>query len=217
MINYNLKAKGVSNASQDALDTMGKTALGRAIAHNFMKQSGAEKKKCFSCSDRVMVGDNATEFLFSITFYTSSVCHLDTIFALGIDVLGKTLTIKYGEAQRFSLDVVGLEKRSAIDIQHTPGLKYIYNKIVGWCGPRYTLNKETICPEVRINSSEVTSVDNLNVACVIEEDSGQNNTISICWGDYILAMSKCHKSASHLFHQYQLLPMFSIFVILTLN
>ena len=195
LIQYRLKTTGVSSGSQEALDLLGKNDLGLAIANNFKLKSGAQKSKCFSCADHTyMGGDNASEFFLSITFYTSSVCHLDTIFALGTNVVGKTQKVKYGKSQSLILKVVGIGNRSFLDPLYKTGLTHLYSSVKVWCGVRYIISKETICPEVRIDSSEVTYLENQTALRVTE--SGLNETASVCWNDYMLAMSKICKSAS---------------------
>ena len=195
LIRYRLKTTGVSSGSQEALDLLGKNDLGLAIANNFKLKSGAQRRKCFSCADHIyMVGDNATEFFLSITFYTSSVCNLDTIFALGTHVVGKTQKVKYGKSQSFILNVVGILNRSISDLRYKAGLTLLYSYFKLWCGPYNTISKETFCPEVSIDSSEITYLENQTALRVTE--SGLNGTTSVCWNDYMLAMSKIYKSAS---------------------
>ena len=207
-IQYRLKASKDFGGSQRQFDSniLELEALGSAIAKNFKRKSGAQKQKCFSCNDRVEIGGgNVTEFILQLTFYTSSVCHLDTIYTLATDVTGKKLMIKYGEEQSFSVDVVAIEKRNTYDFRD------IYRSFEIQCASHFEIYKETICPEVSVNISEVASMENQTRLRVTE--IGVNDTARVCWEDYVLAMSKVHKSSSHMSRQYCLVIMLCSFLI----
>ena len=74
----------------------------------------------------------------------------------------------------------------------------MYSYLEQWCGSHNTLNKETICPEVSMNSSEIAAMEQtyLHTSLRVTE-SGVNDTVRVCWDDYTSVMSKIYKSASY--------------------
>ena len=107
-------ATDLSNGRREALDLLGEKVVGQAIVNSFRMKSGAQRKNYFSCRVLIyMSGNNATEFHLSIKFYTTPICHLETLFDLTTDILGKTLKVKYGKALRFNLYVAEIAKRSS--------------------------------------------------------------------------------------------------------
>lgn len=203
-INYYLQiVLNRSNIQPDALAVFlsDVDVVGNTVISKFTKIFGARKANCPLCKYRLeMVNRNHTnlEFILSVALYTNSDCQLDLITDIGTRVLAKEIKIIIDENLYLTF-AIKLIKKSVFDIK-TEGT--FYNNNWERCTVMYVLKKETICPEIKLQYSTLTSrlqlgLSRLRYFQLSNKEDSENTTITVCWGDYLSVRYHINIATSH--------------------
>ena len=203
-INYDLQiVLNRSTIQPDALTVLLSNVddVGNTLISKFTKIFGARKANCPLCKYRLeMVNHNYTnlEFILSVALQTNSDCHLDMITDLGTRVLAKEIKISINENLYLTF-AINLSKKTLFDIK-TVGIFFDYN----WkrCKVMYELKKETICPEINLQYSTLTSqlklgLGRLHYSPLSNKNDTENTIITVCWSDYLSVRSQLNVATSH--------------------
>ena len=175
--------------------------VGNTLISKFTKIFGARKANCPLCKYRlVMVNHNYTnlEFILSVALHTNSDCQLDLITDLGTRVLVKGIKISINENLYLTF-AINLSKKSLLNIK-TEGIFFDYS----WknCRVIYVLKKETICPEINLQYSTLTSqlklgLGRLHYSQLSNKNDTESTIITVCWSDYLSVTSQLNVATSH--------------------
>ena len=203
-INYDLQiVLNRSTIQPDALTVFlsDVDGVGNTLISKFTQIFGARKANCPLCKYRLeMVNHNYTnlEFILSVALHTNSECHLNMITDLGTRVLAKEIKISVNENLYLTF-AINLSKKTLFDIK-TEGVFFAYN----WkrCKVMYELKKETICPEINLQYSTLTSevklgLGRLHYSQLSNKNDTENTIITVCWSDYLSVMSQLNVATAH--------------------
>lgn len=202
LVRYNIQIlQNQSRICPNDFKQLDKEALVKSIKRKFMKLLGVPERVCPMCGFELRIVKTqqqgvATEFVLSTVFSTDLDCQLDLLFHVTTSVFGKEMKIVLSDCLSFKM-IYRLEKRSQQFIfQHPP-----INKGTRDCSAMFLLDKEEICPEVKIRPWDLISWPGKKTQADVHalfrtEDDIDNNTITVCWKDYISVMSQIYPTSS---------------------
>ena len=176
--------------------------MGKAIKTKFVKILGVRKGVCPVCGYGVWIVENSqqvvpTEFIFSTKLVTDFDCQLDSIYNIATGIVVKEMKIVLGDCLNFKT-IYRLDKR----VKYPPNMRRIYYNMRS-CRSIYRVDRDVICPEVEIAASDRISIigksKHANVHALFRtEKELDNNTITVCWKDYVSVMSQIYPPSSSL-------------------
>ena len=175
--------------------------VGNTLISKFTEIFGARKANCPLCKYRLeLVNHNYTnlEFILSVTLFTNSDCQLDLITDLGTRILAKEIKISINENLYLTF-AINLSKKSLLNIK-TEGIFFDYNR--KHCSVMYVIKKETICPEINLQYSTLTSqlklgLGRLHYSQLSNKNDTENTIITVCWSNYLSVRSQLNVATSH--------------------
>ena len=100
------------------------------------------------------------------------------------------------------VSAVSLEKR----FSSVKGMKLTYRFLETPCNPIYHIDKEKVCPEIKVSSpvlkSKIKDVSVLSGLSGNQTDLPDNTTIKLCWDDYVSMMTESYAGTATLIHKH---------------
>ena len=198
-VNYNLKVVPRSgHITLEKIFNYGKNAFGELIEAALTSANGDIGANCPTCSNRITSTEgqqtDVTELILTRQLHTTSGCQLQSLYQVATEILGKQISLAV-DGDNFTL-LIMLEKRLLTDIQ---SLSNIYWKETRICVPVYALTKEKICPEVEINVDILEQKLGMKAGTILRASNNPTNAsmATVCWEDYLSAMSQVHPASSN--------------------
>ena len=201
-VNYKIKVLPRSgHINLEKIFNYGKNAFGELIEAALTSAYGDIGANCPTCSNRITSTEgqaDVTELILTRELYTTPRCQLQSLYQVATEILGKQISLAV-DGDNFTL-LIMLEKRLLTDIQNLSNIYWNETRI---CVPVYVLTKEKICPEVEINVDLLQQKLGMKADTILRASNNHTNTsmATICWEDYLSAMSQVHPASSDGKHQ----------------
>ena len=207
-IDYNLTVlQNQSSLNATAFESK-QEAFGKAVFDSFTQKLSPRAKKCSGCDNWHVRWDGGTEFQDSIAviltaiIYTNKQCQLNDINAKYTEVLNKEIQVEFDDKIKFDM-AIQLDKRSFRSMRK---LAVIYSKQFKSCSTMIRLNDERLCPEVQLISHDLTPeiIETVTINTETPVDGVNFTLVTLCWEDYVAAISINNMAASAFAPQFQI-------------
>ena len=186
-----------------------KTIIGRKVIEKYHTLLGLGKAGCYVCETNLIAdGHNRPMsplkgFLIYITVATTTACQPGFINERAAIFDGKQVALRISKEVSIAFQV-NIEIRKQMSVWHDPEYEHIgFISKHSKCSSMYpySVDKISICPNIELESSEVTTLQNeeqkhMFLSWFGDPKNESTRTVNICWDHYFAALSRKNDAAA---------------------